>query len=69
MKFDINNFQKFKDKIKYIVVDKAPPNILELEMIMSQEIKEEEKLILNGMALNRDYFQRENLSKGIDRYT
>ena len=31
LKFDINNFQKFKDKIKYIVVDKAPPNILQLE--------------------------------------
>ena len=62
MKFDINNFQKFKDKIKYIVVDKAPPNILQLENEGSEN-KRGTKLILNGMA--RDYFQRENLSKGL----
>ena len=62
LKFDINNFQKFKDKIKYIVVDKAPPNILQLENGESEN-KRGTKLILNGMA--RDYFQRENLSKGL----
>ena len=58
LKFDINKFQKFKDKIEYIVVDKDPPSILELK---ENETKRErgEKLILNGMA--RDYFQRENL--------
>ena len=27
LKFDINNFKKFKDKIIYIVVDKQPKNI------------------------------------------
>ncbi len=62
LKFDINNFQKFKDKIKYIVVDKAPPNILELKNGESEN-KRGTKLILNGMA--RDYFQRENLNKGL----
>ena len=62
LKFDINNFQKFKDKIKYIVVDKAPPNILQLENGESEN-KRGTKLILNGMA--RDYFQRENLNKGL----
>ena len=62
LKFDINKFQKFKDKIEYIVVDKDPPSILELK---ENETKRErgEKLILNGMA--RDYFQRENLIQGI----
>ena len=30
LKFDINKFQKFKDKITYIVVDEQPPNILKL---------------------------------------
>ena len=31
LNFDINRFQKFKDKIIYIVVDKQPENILQLE--------------------------------------
>jgi len=60
--FDINKFKKFKDKIDYIVVDKPPPNILDLIEGESKDQKGE-KLILNGMA--RDYFQRENLNKGL----
>ncbi|MDC0937756.1 hypothetical protein OAR56_02005 [Pelagibacteraceae bacterium] len=62
LKFDINKFKKFKDKIVYLVVDSQPKNILELEKGESKE-KRGEKLILNGMA--RDYFQRENLSRGL----
>ena len=62
LNFDINKYQKFKDKITYIVVDNQPDNILKLLDDDSKE-KRGEKLILNGMA--RDYFQRENLSKGI----
>ena len=61
--FDINQFKKFKDKIKYIIVDKQPENIIQLSDNDTKE-KRGEKLILNGMA--RDYFQRENLSKGIN---
>jgi len=62
LKFDINKFKKFKDKIIYIIVDEQPKNILEL---IDGETKEKraEKLILNGMA--RDYFQRENLNRGL----
>ena len=30
LKFDINKFQKFKDKIIYLVVDNQPNNILDL---------------------------------------
>ena len=30
LKFDINKFKKFKDKIIYLVVDKQPDNILSL---------------------------------------
>ena len=62
LNFDINKFKKFKDKIIYIIVDKQPDNILK---ILDSETKEQkgEKLILNGMA--RDYFQRENLKKGL----
>ena len=61
--FDINQFKKFKDKIIYIIVDKQPENIIPLSDNDTKE-KRGEKLILNGMA--RDYFQRENLSKGIN---
>ena len=63
LKFDINQFQKFKDKITYIVVDEPPPNILNLVKGETED-KRGEKLILNGMA--RDYFQRENLKKGLE---
>jgi len=63
LNFDINKFKKFKDKIKYIVVEDQPKNILELSNNDTKE-KKGEKLILNGMA--RDYYQRENLSKGIN---
>ena len=62
LKFDINKFQKFKDKIVYLVVDNQPNNILDLIEGESKE-KRGEKLILNGMA--RDYFQRENLKRGL----
>ena len=64
LNFDINQFQKFKDKITYIVVDKPPPNILNLIDGEPENVRGE-KLILNGMA--RDYFQREYLSKGLEK--
>ena len=63
LKFDINRFKKFKDKITYIVVDKEPPNIVSLKE-NDPKHKKGEKLILNGMA--RDYYQRESLRDGIN---
>ena len=62
LRFDINKFKKFKDKITYLIVDKQPENILGLIDGEDRE-KRGEKLILNGMA--RDYFQRENISRGL----
>ena len=64
LKFDIDKFKKFKDKIIYIVVDEQPNNILKL---LENDTKSQrgEKLILNGMA--RDYFQRESLSRGLEK--
>ena len=62
LNFNINNFPKFKDKIKYIIIDEPPSNLLELKDEDTEE-KRGEKLILNGMA--RDYFQRENLITGL----
>lgn len=64
LNFDINLFKKFKDKIVYIVVNEPPHNILEPSK-NETESKKKERLILNGMA--RDYFQRENLNKGIQK--
>ena len=66
LNFNINNFKKFKDKIEYIVVDTQPENILKLTEGETKD-KRGEKLILNGMA--RDYFQRENLAKGLKEAT
>ena len=63
LNFDINKFQKFKDKITYVIVENQPQNILKINDTDTKE-KEGEKLILNGMA--RDYFQRENLSRGLN---
>ena len=64
LNFDINKFKKFKDKIIYLVVDEQPKNILQLSEEDTKD-RRGEKLILNGMA--RDYFQRENLSRGIKK--
>ncbi len=63
LRFDINKFQKFKNKIEYIVVDQEPSNIIKLIDNEPKDVRGE-KLILNGMA--RDYFQREKLIKGLD---
>ena len=63
LQFDINKFKKFEDKIIYIIVDQHPENILKLSDGDSKN-RRAEKLILNGMA--RDYFQRENLDKGLN---
>ena len=63
LRFDINKFKKFEDKIIYIIVDQHPENILKLSDDDSKN-RRAEKLILNGMA--RDYYQRENLSKGLN---
>ena len=64
LKFDINNFKRFKDKIEYIVVDNEPPNILKINNNDSPE-KKGQKLILNGYA--RDNYQRNRLADGIKK--
>ena len=62
LNFNINKFKKFQDKIVYIVVEDAPPDIKKI-LNSDNEIEKNRKLILNGMA--RDYFQRENLARGL----
>ena len=39
LNFDIKKFKKFKDKIIYIVVDKQPPNILEIKKMIQRKKK------------------------------
>ena len=63
LNFNLSNFNKFRHKITYIIVDNPPPDIKRINENDSEDIRGE-KLILNGMA--RDYYQRENLSKGLD---
>ena len=62
LNFDINKFKKFQDKIIYIVVENTPSDVKKI-LDSDNEIEKNRKLILNGMA--RDYFQRENLTRGL----
>ena len=48
LRFNHQKFEKFKDKIIYLIVDEPPPNLLELIDDEPQN-KRGEKLILNGM--------------------
>ena len=62
LRFDINKFKKFKDKIEYVIVDKEPPNILTLNS--GENIAEKDrKIILNAYA--RENFQRDCLQDGL----
>lgn len=60
--FDIKNFNKFKEKIIYIVVDKEPKNILSV-LEKDDENTKNSKYILN--AAKRENFQRNSILNGI----
>ena len=62
LNFNINNFSKFKDKIIYIVVDKKPPNILEISQNDNLELKNN-KILHN--SVERENFQRNSLLDGL----
>jgi len=63
LNFDIDKFPKFRDKIKYFVLDAQPSN---LEKINDNDTEDEKskKYILNGYK--RDHFQRNYISNGIN---
>ena len=63
LKFDLNKYQKFKNKIKYIVWDKVPENIEKINDD-DTEIVREHKFINN--AVKRDNGQRNYVIKGLD---
>ncbi len=62
LNFDIKNFQKFKDKIIYIVVDELPSGIEEIYPSDGTEIKN--RKILDN-SLKRENNQRVQLIKGL----
>ena len=63
LKFDLNKYQKFKNKIKYIVWDEVPDNIEKINDD-DTEIVREHKFINN--AVKRDNGQRNYVIKGLD---
>ncbi len=62
LNFDIKNFQEFKHKIEYIVVNDHPASILELSDKDNESEKSRKKII---NSLKRENFQREELAKGL----
>ncbi len=56
--FDIKNFQKFKDKINYLVVESLPKGIEPINSYDADDIKES-KIILN--AYRREHHQRNSI--------
>ena len=60
--FDLNKFQKFKEKISYIVVDKEPSGISKIIETDGEDIKNS-KYILN--AAKRENFQRNCIQEGL----
>ena len=64
LKFNINKYPKFKDKIIYIVQDEEPPN-LETVKNVDDEGTKSYKIIFN--AHKRENFQRNLISKGLDK--
>ncbi len=64
LKFDIKNFNKFKDKIIYIVVDTPPPGIQDVEQ--NEDLIVKNKKILDN-SLKRENNQRNKLMKGLDK--
>ena len=64
LKFDINKYPKFKDKIIYIVQDEEPLNLETVKREDDEGIKSY-KFIFN--AHKRENFQRNLISKGLDK--
>ena len=62
LKFQKENYQKFKSKIKYIVIDVLPPNLEEIQE-NDEGIRKEHKFINN--AIKRENFQRNFIEQGL----
>ena len=60
--FNIDNFQKFKDKITYLLLDEEAPDLMEINDEDNQDEKYG-KLIMN--AVKRENFQRNFITEGL----
>ncbi len=60
--FNISKYQKFKDKIIYILLENEPDNLSE---IYNNDKHINEKIILNGNL--REFYQRNAISKGLNK--
>ena len=65
LNFDVKKFQKFKDKINYIIIDNPPEGIEEIDQDDSIEIKN--KKILDN-SLKRENNQRNMQIKGLNTH-
>ena len=63
LNFNIDKFSKFKDKIRYLVLNELPSNIEAINDNDADSTKSR-KYILNGYK--RDHFQRNHITSGID---
>jgi len=63
LKFNIKNYQEFKNKINYIVVNEQPDDIHNL-LSSDDKVASDNKKILN--SIRRDNYQRNQLQKGIE---
>ena len=64
LNFDIKNFEKFKDKIIYLTLNREPPDIQNINDSDNEESKNS-KYILNGMK--RDFYQRNFIINGLNQ--
>ena len=58
--FDIKRFDRFKNKIEYILLDKNPDNLFKIN---DGDKRINEKIIVNGNL--REFYQRNNINLGI----
>jgi len=58
--FNINKYKKFQDKIEYILLDKSPNNLFEIN---KDDTRINEKIIVNGNL--REFFQRNAILEGL----
>ena len=58
--FNINKYKKFQDKIEYILLNKNPDNLFEIN---KDDTKINEKIIVNGNL--REFFQRNAIQEGL----
>ena len=62
LNFDINKYEKFKEKITYLILDHEPADIQKVNDKDDQNTKNS-KYILNGMR--RDFYQRNFIMNGL----